>query len=267
MHHVPANGASIPAIGLGTWQLRGPDCARIVAEGLRIGYRHIDTAQMYDNEREVGAGIRDSGVPRADVFLTTKLWPDSLTPGAVERESEERLRLLGVDAVDLLLIHWPSDAVPLADTLAAMARVKRAGLTRHLGVSNFSPERLDRAVAESPEPLVTNQFEYHPFLDQRALVAATRRHGLAVTAYCPVARGRVLSDPDIQDIAARHGRTPAQVALRWLVQQGGVVPIPKTANSDRLAENLAVFDFALDDGEMAVIAGLADPRGRLVGTG
>lgn len=264
MHSVHANGASIPAIGLGTWELRGEICSAIVAEGLRVGYRHIDTAQMYANEEAVAAGIAASGVPREAIFLTTKIWPDHAAPGVLERAAEERLRLLGVDQVDLLLIHWPPLDVPIADAMGALARVKRDGLARHIGISNFTVALIEEAVAACPEPLVTNQIEFHPLLDQRAVMSACRRHGLSLTAYCPIARGRVSDAATIRKIAERHGRSPPQVALRWLVQQDGVIAIPKTATPARLVENLAVFDFALDDDEMAAIGNIGTRAGRVV---
>lgn len=264
MHEVTANGARIPAIGLGTWELRGAQCADIVQAGLALGYRHVDTAQAYGNEREVGAAIRASGVPRGDIFLTTKVWYDRLAPGELEASAEESLARLGTDYVDLLLIHWPNPAIPLADSLAALARVKQRGLARHIGISNFTVALIEEAVRLCPEPLVTNQVEYHPFLDASRVMAACRRHGLSLTAYCPLARGRVVGDPVIEEIAARHGKTAGQVALRWLVQQSGVIAIPRTSSTARLAENLDVFDFTLTDAEMAAIAGLARPDGRVV---
>jgi 2,5-diketo-D-gluconate reductase B len=266
MHDVESNGARIPALGLGTWLLSGDTCTEIVEAGLRLGYRHVDTAQNYGNEREVGAGLAASGVDRGEVFLTTKIWPDDAAAGVLERTAEERLRLLGTDYVDLLLIHRPPREIPVAETMAALAMVKRAGLARHIGLSNFTVALIEEAVAACPEPLVTNQIEYHPFLDQRPVLDACRRNGLSVTAYCPVARGRVFDAPVIADIARRHGRSPAQVALRWLLQQDGVIAIPKTATPARLKENLEAGAFSLDEQEMAAISGLGDRAGRLVET-
>lgn len=266
MHTVEANGASIPAIGLGTWTLTGEHCSEIVAEGLRLGYRSVDTAQMYGNEAAVGTGLAASGVARGEIFLTSKIWPDCAASGVLERTAEERLRLLGVDCLDLLLIHWPARDVPVGETMAALAAVKRAGLTRHIGISNYTVRLIEEAVAACPEPLVTNQVEYHPFLSQRAVIEACRRHGLSLTAYCPIARGKVFDDPVIGAIARRHGRTAAQVTLRWLIQQDGVIAIPRTATPARLGENLAVSDFTLSDDDMAAISGLAEPGGRMVET-
>ena len=190
---VEANGARIPSVGLGTWDLRGRVCARIVEQALRLGYRHIDTAEMYGNEREVGEGLRASGVPRADVFITTKVWQDHLSPPELERATKESLARLRLPEVDLLLIHWPNPRIPLAETIGALCRMKQAGFARHIGVSNFTAPLIDQAVRLADEPLVNNQIEWHPYLDQSKVVAASRRHGLSVTAYSPIARGRAVT--------------------------------------------------------------------------
>lgn len=263
MQVVEANGARIPAIGLGTMTLKGDACVEIVSAALGIGYRHLDTAQMYGNEAEVGQGLKASRVPRADVFLTTKVWHSNLAPADVERTVDESLKKLGLPFVDLLLIHWPNPAVPLADTIGALCRVAADGRARHLGVANFTVAMVEEAVRLATVPLVTNQVEVHPYIDQHRLIDTCRRHGLSVTAYCPLARGGVPSDPVLQRIGAAHGKTASQVALRWLVQQG-LVAIPRTAHAARLPENLAVFDFALTEGEMGDIATLRRPAGRLV---
>jgi 2,5-diketo-D-gluconate reductase B len=260
---VEAHGARIPAIGLGTMTLKEKVCVDLVAAALRQGYRHLDTAQMYGNEREVGEGLRASGVRREDVFVTTKVWHDRLRAGDLERSVDESLERLKLSSVDLLLIHWPNPAVPLAETISALCKVKRAGLTRHIGVANFTIALLDEATRFADEPLVTDQIEVHPYLDQSKVIAACRRHGLSVTAYCPVARGRVAGDKVLGRIAEANRRSIGQVALRYLVQRG-VIVIPRTSKTERLAENIAVFDFALSDAEMAEIGGLARPDGRVV---
>ncbi len=262
MQAIEANGASIPAIGLGTWELRGRSCARIVEQALKLGYRHIDTAQVYENEREVGEGLRASGIRRDAVFLTTKVWTTHFAPHDLERSAKESLVRLRVSEVDLLLLHWPNPQVPLAETLGALAHAKALGLTRHIGVSNFTVALVEEAVAASSEPLVCNQVEYHPYLDQTKVREACARHGLAVVAYSPVARGNIKSDATLIRIGRAHGKTPAQVCLRWLVQQN-VVPIPRTSRIERLSENIAIFDFALSDAEMDEIFALASPEGRL----
>jgi 2,5-diketo-D-gluconate reductase B len=260
---VSAGGAIIPVLGLGTMTLKGATCVDIVSAALRQGYRHLDTAQMYRNEREVGQGLAASGIKREEVFLVTKVWHDRLAPADLERSVDESLGKLGVTALDLLLIHWPNPKVPLADTLGALARVKRDGRTRHIGVANFTVALIEEAVAAATEPLVANQIEAHPYLDRSRVIAACRRHGMAVTAYCPLARGQVPGDPVLGRIGRAHGKTAAQVALRYLVELGLVV-IPRTARPERLAENSAIFDFALSAAETAEIAALRRPDGRLV---
>jgi 2,5-diketo-D-gluconate reductase B len=263
MEFVTAHGATIPRIGLGTWELKGRSCARTVEQALRAGYKLIDTAAVYENEREVGDGIRTSGLRRAEVFVTTKIWPDHLAPRELERATKASLARLRLSEVDLLLVHWPNPRVPLAETIGALCKMKQVGFARNIGVSNFTVALLDEAVKHATEPLVVNQIEWHPYLDQSKVVAACRRHDMAVVAYSPMGRGAVLSDPVIRAVAAAHGKSPAQVSLRFIVQEGGVV-IPRTARLDRLTENLVIFDFALTDDEMAAIRALVRPGGRIV---
>jgi len=244
--------------------MAGEACSALVASALDAGYRHIDTAEVYRNETEVGDGVRASGVPRAEIFLTTKVWRDGLAAGELERHAEASLGRLGVDYVDLLLIHWPNPDVPLEETLTALARVKRLGMARAIGVSNFTVALLEEAVARSSEPLLVNQVEYHPYLSQRRVREAAQRLGVALTAYSPLAQGRVNDDPVLIAIGAAHGVEPAQVALRWLVQQG-VAVIPKTASPDRARTNLEqALSLQLSDGEMARISALAEPSSRTV---
>ena len=262
MQVIEANGARIPAIGLGTWELRGRSCARIVEQALKLGYRHIDTAQVYENERDVGDGLRASGIRRDDVFLTTKVWTTHFAPNDLERSTKESLARLRVSEVDLLLLHWPNPQVPLAETLGALAHAKRLGLTRHVGVSNFTVALIEEAVAASPEPLVCDQVEYHPYLDQSKVRDVCARHGMALVAYSPIAKGKIKSDATLARIGHIHGKTPAQVCLRWLVQQNAVA-IPRTSKVERLSENIAVFDFALSDQEMNEISGMASAHGRM----
>ncbi len=258
-----AHGARIPAIGLGTGG-KLANCAELVTAALKAGYRHIDTAWKYGSERGVGEGIRASGVRREDIFLATKVSHEYLRAADFARSVEESLRALRVDYVDLLHVHWPSpDGVPLAETIGALAKAKRDGLARHIGVANFNIALLEEAIHLSPEPLVTLQAEYHPYLDQSKILAACRRLGLVFTAYCPLARGRVPKDTVIADIARSKGRTIAQIALRWLVQQGNISAIPRSSNPQRIVENLAVFDFTLTADEMAAIGALKRPDGRI----
>ncbi len=260
---VEANGARIPLIGLGTWELRGRTCARVVEQALRLGYRHIDTAEIYENERDVGEGLHAAGVRRNDVFVTTKIWPSHFAPRELERAARECLARLRLSDVDLLLLHWPNPQVPLSETIGALCKVKRDGLARHIGISNFTVTLIEDAVKSSSEPLVCDQIEYHPFLDQSKVIAACRAHGMAVVAYSPIARGAVRNDKVLARIAAAHKKTAVQVCLRFLVQQD-VVVIPRTSKLERLSENAAIFDFKLSDEDMNEIAALARRDGRIV---
>ncbi len=266
MQFIEANGAKIPAIGLGTWELRGRTCARIVEQALKLGYRHIDTAQVYENEREVGEGLRASGVRRDEVFLTTKVWTNHFAPNDLERSAKESLVRLRQPHVDLLLLHWPNPHVPLAETLGALAHAKQLGLTRHIGVSNFTVALIEEAVKACPEPLVCDQVEYHPYLDQTKVKAACAQAGLALVAYSPVAKGRIKNDETLLKIGRAHGKSPAQVCLRWLVQQN-VSAIPRTSRVERLSENIDIFDFELSDEEMDEIGQLSSPKGRMTDFG
>ena len=256
-----AHGAEIPAVGFGTSSLG--DCGEIVATALALGYRHIDTAWKYGTERGVGEGMRASGVPRSDIFLTTKVSHEYLRTDDFARSVDGSLANLGVDYVDLLLVHWPNPDIPLEQPIAALAKAKRQRLTRHIGVANFNIALLDEAIRLSPEPLTTLQAEYHAHLNQGKLIEACRKRGLIFTAYCPLGRGRLLRDPVLADMAAHKGRPLAQIALRWLVQQANIIPIPRSSNRKRMAENLDIFDFTLTDDEMKKINTLARPDGRI----
>jgi diketogulonate reductase-like aldo/keto reductase len=242
-------------------------CIEAVKTALKLGYRHIDTAERYGNEEWVGEGLHQglaaAGLEREDVFLTTKVYHDKLAPADFEKSFDESLKKLKLPLVDLLLIHWPNPQVPLADTIRVLCKAKREGRTKHIGVANFTTTLLDEAVKLASEPLVTNQIEVHPFIDQTKVLAACRKHGLSVTAYCPIARGKVPGNEVLERIGKAHGKSSSQVALRYLVQQG-IIPIPRTANPDHLAANLAVFDFTLSDSEMAEIGKLKRPDGRVV---
>ncbi len=266
MQFVEANGARIPAIGLGTWELRGRTCARVVEQALKLGYRHVDTAQVYENEREVGEGLRASGVKRDDVFVTTKIWTNHFAPNDLERSVKESLVKLRQSHVDLVLLHWPNPHVPLAETLAALAHAKQLGLTRHIGVSNFTVALIEEAVKACPEPLVCDQVEYHPYLDQSKVKLACAQAGMALVAYSPIAKGRIKNEPTLLEIGRVHGKTPAQICLRWLIQQN-VSAIPRTSRIERLSENIDIFDFALSDEDMGRIFSLASPTGRMTDFG
>jgi 2,5-diketo-D-gluconate reductase B len=259
--NIQIDGARVPSLGFGTWPLAGETCTRAVKSALSIGYRHVDTAQMYNNETEVGLGLRQSGVERQDLFLTTKILSENLSPIDVRRSTEESLRKLRTDYVDLLLIHWPYDLVPLEQSLEAMFELQREGKTRHVGVSNFPTALLRRAVKVGR--IFCNQVEYHPFLSQRAVLEMCRQENILLTAYSPLAHGKVQTDPTLQKIAEKYGKLPSQVALRWLVQQPNVAAIPKAAAPEHQRSNLAVFDFELNEEEMNLIFAL-DRNERLI---
>jgi len=257
-----SNGCEMPAIGFGTSQLG--NCGEIVANALKVGYRHIDTAWKYGTEKGVGEGIRASGVPRKEIFLCTKVSHEYLCAADFARSVDESLKNLQVDYVDLLHVHWPTiDNIPLAETMGALANAKRDGFARHIGVANFNIALVEEAIRLCPEPLVTLQAEYHPYLDQSKVLAYCRKMGLIFTAYCPLGRGRLFKDPVVSEIARSRGKTIAQIALRWLMQQGNIAAIPRSANPQHMAESLDVFDFELTDEEMRKIFALRRPDGRI----
>jgi diketogulonate reductase-like aldo/keto reductase len=263
MHAVNGNGVAIPALGFGTWELRGSTAQRLVEAALAIGYRHIDTAQMYGNEAEVGAGLKAGGLKRDAYFLTTKIWPDHFRRGELERAAAERVRLLGT-VPDLLLLHWPSPSIPLSETIPALNHAVELGHAKHIGISNFTTAMIDEAARLSERKLVTDQVEYHPFLSQAPVLGRCREHGLSLTAYCPLARGRVFKDPTLARIGEKHGKGPGQVALRWLVQQESVIAIPRSSSEAHARTNFEIFDFELSVAEMEEITELAIPSGRVV---
>lgn len=260
MQSVKCKGAEIPAIGLGTWPMRGAGCNKIVEEALALGYRHIDTAQMYGNEADVGEAARMSGLPREEIFITTKVEREWASSKDLPRSVEDSLRRLRLDFVDLLLIHWPNPSVPVAETVNALLEMKRLGRTRHIGVSNYSKDLVEQAVRAAPTEIVVNQIEYHPFIDQTSTIEANRRHGIATTAYSPIARGRIAGNAVIEDIAAAHGKSAFQVTLRWLLQKDDVIAIPKTSNAARLRENIDVFNFTLSNEDISRMNGLTRRR-------
>ena len=261
MPFVEAGGARIPAIGLGTWRLAGAEGQKAIEAALEMGYRHLDTAARYENEEDVGAALKASGVK--DVFVTTKVWHDKLHADAFLASTEASLKRLKLDRVDLLLIHWPNPAVPLAETIGALCEAKARGLTRHVGVANFPSALLDEAVRISPEPLVANQCEYHPLLSQKTLLEACKRLGVAFTSYTPLGRGELMQNPVITDIARKHGCTSSQVVLRWHVQQG-CIAIPRSGTPAHIAQNFDILGFTLTAAEIAAISGLARADGRMV---
>jgi diketogulonate reductase-like aldo/keto reductase len=262
---------SIPILGFGTSPMTGGLSAGTVAAALKAGYRHIDTGRKYGTEAAVGEAMRASGLKRENIFVTTKVSHENLRAGDFARSVDESLAALKLDYIDLLLVHWPNPEIALAETMLALARARQQGLARHIGVANFNIALLDQAIELCPEPLVALQAEYHPYLDQEKLLAATRQRGLVYIAYCPLGRGRLFDDPVLIDIAQARGRSVAQIALRWLIQQN-VAAIPFSSNPQRIAGNFKVFDFTLDDDEMKRIAALkrsdgrvANPAGRVAG--
>lgn len=267
MHSVSANGANIPALGFGTFRMPNEDVLRILPQALKLGFRHVDTAQIYQNEAAVGAALASSGVPRADIFLTTKVWVDRVGHKAFIASVDESLQKLKTDHVDLLLLHWPQSEMPLADRMGALNELRKAGKVKNIGVSNFSAALMAEAVKLSDAPIATNQIEYHPYLDQKKVLAEATRTSMSVMAYYLMADGKVPQDPVLKDIGSRHGKTAAQVVLRWAVQQKDVIALSKTATESRLRENFEIFDFALGEGEMAEIHKLARPDGRIVNPG
>jgi 2,5-diketo-D-gluconate reductase B len=257
-----SHGAQIPVIGFGTSQLG--NCGEIVANALKVGYRHIDTAWKYGTEKGVGEGMKASGVPRQDIFLVTKVSHEYLRAADFAKSVEESLERLQTDYVDLLFVHWPAiDGTPLAETMGALAKAKREGKARHVGVANFNIALTEEAMRLCPEPLAVLQAEYHPYLDQSRVLAFCRKAGLIFMAYCPLGRGRVFNDPVLGEIARNRGKSLAQIALRWLIQQGNIAPIPRSANPQHMAESLDVFNFTLTDDEMKRIYALKRPDGRI----
>ena len=253
---------AIPALGFGTSPLTGGVSPDVVVAALEAGYRHIDTARKYGTERAVGEALRVSRVPRREIFLTTKVSHENLRADDFTKSVDDSLAALKVDYVDLLLVHWPNPAIALSETIPALAKAKRQGLARHIGVANFNIALLDQAIKLSPEPLVALQAEYHPYLDQSKLLAAVRRHGLVFIAYCPLGRGRLFGDPVLTEIAEYRRRSVAQIALRWLLQQD-VAAIPFSSKPQRIADNFNGLDFNLSDDEVKRIAALKRANGRV----
>jgi 2,5-diketo-D-gluconate reductase B len=260
---VDANGARIPALGFGTWRVEGEGSRKVVETALAVGYRHIDTAQIYGNEQDVGAALASSGLPRDEVFVTTKVWPSEFAADRFLASVEDSLKKLRLDAADLLLLHWPRFPGALAETVARLLEARERGYARFVGVSNFNRSQVAEAQSVAGGTLVTNQVEYHPFIDQSALLEVLRGEGMALTAYTPLAKGRVVDEPTIAGMAETYGRTPAQITLRWLVQQPGVVAIPKASGEARMRENLDVFSFELTPDDMHAISRIGAPSGRL----
>ncbi len=253
MDNVNVNGEQVPKIGIGTWQSKDDDCVKAVKTALNNGYRHVDTAQAYGNEEKVGKGIEESDVDREDIWLTTKVWRDRLNREDLKSSVEESLEKLGTEYVDLLLIHWPFEEMDLEAVLEEMNELVDEGKVKNIGVSNFTPEQMERAQELSDTKILTNQVEYHPFLDQEELLEKCEEMGVMLTAYSPLARGEVMKNETLKQIGTQFGKSPAQVSLRWLVQQENVCAIPKATSEDHIKQNLDVFDFELSEEEMEEI--------------
>ena len=261
-----AGQANIPVLGLGTWQSTGQDCIDVVSQGLKMGYEHIDTAQAYDNEKEVGKGIKQSGVARDKFFLTTKIFPDDMKfePEKLIAAAKRSLANLDTDYVDLLLLHWPDDRVPLSETMPALSELQKQGLTRNIGVSNFNIANIIEAKRYADVPIVVNQVEFHPFIKQKTLQTFLNNHHILLEAYSPLARGDVFDNKIIKDIADKHGITPAQVSLAWILSDKNRIAIPKTANPEHLQGNLDAINVELSADDLEKIGSLARSDGRKI---
>ena len=257
-------GVDVPVVGFGTWKLKEDTAQMCVTKAIESGYRMIDTAQAYGNETYVGRGIKDAQLPRKDLFLTTKVWTENFRDGDLQQSVEKSLERLGTDHTDLILLHWPKDDVPLDETLAALNDVRSKGLTKNIGISNFTTSQMDEAVKLSEAPILTNQVEYHPFIDQTPIIEAAHSLGMALTAYSPLAQGKVFDEPVIKRIADKYGKSPAQVTVRWFIQQPGVITIPRSSSPDHLAANNDIHDFALTPDEMGQISALKATGKRLI---
>ena len=261
-----AGQANIPVLGLGTWQSTGQDCIDVVSQGLKMGYEHIDTAQAYSNEKEVGQGIKKSGVARDKFFLTTKIFPDDMKfePEKLVAAAKRSLKNLDTDYVDLLLLHWPDDRVPLSETIPALCELQKQGLTRNIGVSNFNIAHIVEAEKYADVPIAVNQIEFHPFIKQNTWQTFLNNHHILLEAYSPLARGDVFDNDIIKEIADKHNITPAQVSLSWILSDKHRVAIPKTANPDHLQGNLDAINVQLSTDELEKIGSLARADGRKI---
>lgn len=261
-----AGQSNIPVLGLGTWQSTGQDCVDVVSQALKMGYEHIDTAQAYGNEKEVGQGIKQSGVSRDKFFLTTKIFPDDMKfePEKLIAAAKRSLADLDTDYVDLLLLHWPDDRVPLSETIPALCELQKQGLTRHIGVSNFNIANIIEAEKYADVPIVVNQVEFHPFIKQKTLQTFLNNHHILLEAYSPLARGDVFDNEIIKEIADKHNVTPAQISLAWILADKHRIAIPKTSNPDHLQGNLDAIKVQLSADDIEKISSLARADGRKI---
>ncbi len=266
MKFLDLQGAKFPALGFGTWQLTGEQCTQAVKAAINIGYRHIDTAQIYENEGEVGQGIKNAGISRKELFVTTKIWTSNFTSALVASSMEESLEKLGMDYVDLLLMHWPNPAIPLAETLGAMQELVKKGKTKAIGVSNFPVALMREAVEKCKVPVACNQVEYHAMLSQKSVLNYAHGYGIIVTAYSPLGRGKLANHPLLTEIGRKYGKTSSQIALRWLIDQSNVAAIPKAASEKNAKVNFDIFDFELSASDQKEINALGGDN-RLINPG
>ena len=264
MKFIPLDNDRIPAIGLGTYKINGPGASDIIKKAIGLGYRHIDTAQLYENEQAIGIAIRSSGIPRDEIFLTTKVWPSNLSEDRFLPSVKETLQKLNVEYVDMLLVHWPHHQMAPEEYIPVLMDIQQQGLTKNIGVSNFNITQL-KACLKTGAKIITNQVEFHPWINQTKLHNWMHGHRIALTAYCPLGKGRFMNDKKLDVIAAKYLRTPAQIILRWMMQKDNVIAIPKSTNLFRLEENISVFDFELRQEDMDAIDAWRLENIRLVG--
>ena len=264
MKMISAKGGSIPALGFGTYKLMDEECIKCVDFAIGAGYTHIDTAQIYENEKPVGRGIKESVAARDKIFLTTKIWRNEFSGGTAAKSVDESLKKLQTDYVDLLLVHWPFPECSIEQMVEDVMKAQEAGKARMIGVSNFTAAQMDVATKISNGKVVCNQVEYHPYISQKPVLDAAKKADMFVTAYCPIARGNVFKDSKLKEIGLKYGKNAGQVTLRWLTQQDSVAAIPKSATKENIIANWNIFDFELSADDMAAIHALAKPDGRLI---
>lgn len=264
MKFITVGDRSVPAIGLGTYTINGSEAVDIIRTAIQLGYRHIDTAQLYENESEVGDALIQSGVPREEIYLVTKVWPSNLSKERFIPSVEESLQKLKTDFVDLLLIHWPHHVYAVEDYIHLLIEAKRTGLAKDIGVSNFNISQIKAALSAGSD-IVTNQVEFHPWINQVRLRQKMSELNIRLTAYCPLAQGRMFHFKQLEVLAAKYLKSTAQILLRWIIQKDDILAIPRSIKPDRLEENLNVFDFNIDDDDMALMDAWKLENRRFVG--
>lgn len=263
MKFISIKNDKVPALGFGTYKLYGDECVSAVDLAIQNGYTHIDTAQIYENESAVGEGIKRSGIARDKIFLTTKVWRNHFSADETAKSVDESLRKLKTDYVDLLLVHWPFPETPLIKMVEDLVKLREKGKARHIGVSNFTVAQMQEAMKTAPD-IFCNQVEYHPYLSQKPVLDFIQRNGFALTAYSPIARGKVFNEPVLKEIGDKYGKNEAQIALRWLIQQDNVAAIPKSGTPENIKNNIDIFDFELTSDEMHKIHSLSRKETRLI---